>query len=154
MKPHRILVAVVLVLAVFSQGKSTPPQNSPTSGTLVVSQSGRGPLLNEGGITFFQVYSKEKVVVEMMLGGKLVKKFGQSTPQATRDGDTATFTLPTGAYELRGYVRGCDGNCNSLGAPQDECRALFNMQESDSLKAVRQQNANGSCTIKITSKQK
>jgi len=111
-------------------------------------------MLNEGGITFFQVYAGEKVVEEKMLGGELVKRFGQSQPQATREGDSATFTLPAGSYELRGYVRGCDGNCNQLGRPQHECRALFNMQESDSLKAVRQQKSNGSCSIKITSNRK
>jgi len=154
MKPHRIIVAAVLVLAIISQGKAIPTQNSPTSGTLVVSQSGRGPMLNEGGITYFQVYSNERQIEERMLGGKLVKKFGRTTRQGTSDGDSATFNLPAGSYELRGYVRGCDGNCNQLGAPQDECRALFNMQASDSLKAVRQQKSNGSCTIKITSKRK
>jgi len=154
MKPDRIMVAAVVVFAVISQGKAIPTQNSPKSGTLVVSQSGRGPMLNEGGITFFQVYSDEKIVEERMLGGKLVKSFGHFTPQATREGDSATFTLPAGSYELRGHVRACDGNCNHLGNLQDECRVLFNMQESDSLGAVRQQKSNGSCTIKITSKRK
>jgi hypothetical protein len=154
MKPRRIMAAALMALAIISQGKATPKQNSTRGGTLVVSQSGRGPILNEGGITFFQVYSKERVVEEKMLGGKLVKKFGQTTPQSTGDGDSATFSLPAGSYELRGFVRVCDGNCNSLGAPQYECRALFNMQESDSLSAVRQQEFNGTCSIKLTSKRK
>ena len=145
MKPHHIIFTIIAAVMA---------QSAPRSGTLEVSQSGRGPMLNEGGITFLQVYSNERIVEEKMLGGKLVQNFGQTSPQPTRDGDSATFTLPAGSYELRSYVRGCDGNCNRLGLPQDECRALFNMQESDSLKAVRQQKSNGTCIINITSKRR
>gem|GEM_PF-2740473 len=143
-----------MVLGAPPQGRSIPTQNSSATGTLVITQKGRGPLLIEGGISFFQVYSNGKIVEEKMLGGKLVKDFGHTVRQSTRDGDTVTFSLPPGLYELRGYVRGCDGNCNQLGGPQYECRATFSVRESDSLHAVREQKSSGSCTIKISSKRK
>ena len=156
MRTRRILLAAVIALSdVATHARSeTKPQATPSVGTLQVSQKGRGPLYIEGSITFFRVYQNGKFVEEKKLGGTRVNRSGLTEPGATTDGDMNSFSLPPGEYELRGYVRDCDGNCASLSAPKDECAAVFRLSAGETIRAVRNQTRNGRCTIEISSNRK
>jgi hypothetical protein len=155
MKSNRILLAVIVLFNVTMHGRSAqkPPTNA-AHGTLQVSQKGTGPIFNEGSITFFRVYQNGNLVEEKMLGGNSVKSFDQTRPRATSEGDKNSFSLPPGQYELRAYVRGCDGNCNRLDVPQNECIAPFGVSAGETLEAVRRQTRNGRCTLEMSSKGK
>jgi hypothetical protein len=96
------LAAVIILFAVAMPGRAAQiPSSTAVHGTLQVSQKGNGPMFNEGGITFFRVYQNGKVVEEKVLGGNIVKRFDQSYPRPTTDGDKNSFSLPPGHYELR-----------------------------------------------------
>jgi hypothetical protein len=155
MQSNRILLAVIVLFSLTIQGRSAqkPPTNL-AHGTLQVSQKGTGPMFIEGSITFFRVSQNGHIVEEKMLGGNNVKSFGQTRPRATTEGDKNSFSLPPGQYELRAYVRDCDGNCNRLGVPQNECIAPFGISAGETLEAVRRQTRNGICKIEMSSKRK
>jgi hypothetical protein len=156
MKSIRTMVVVVIaIVSVATQGRSAQkPLATPSTGTLQVSQKGDGPMFDEGSITFFRVFQNEKLVEEKMLGGEVKKVFGQAFLRSTTAGDKNSFSLPPGQYEVRGYVRVCNGNCNILTAPQDECRGGFKMSAGETVEAVRRQTRTGRCTMEISLKRK
>ena len=151
---RNIVAAAIMAPVALAQVNSAAPQNTSANGTLVVSQSGRGPLENEGSISFFQIAVNGKVIDEKPLGAKFYGDFGRVSRHGTSDGDKETFNLPPGSYELRSYVRGCDGNCISLGPPYSECKDAFQVGKGESVKAVRKQKLSGTCTIAIKYKGK
>jgi hypothetical protein len=113
-------------------GPTTPPQPSPGSAVLSVSQSGRNPVIwYEGALHFFRVERTGTIVEEKRLEG---------VPLA--------FTLPPGSYELRGYSRACDGNCGNLDAPEISCAASFSVTAGQVLYAERVFQPNA-CTIQF-----
>src|SRR5205085_3408960 len=90
---HWMFVAVVFLGSIPGLGQNTKSSNA----TLVVTNTGSGPLYIEGAIPFFRVESNGKTVDQKRLENK-----------------TATFSLAPGDYELVGYDRPCDGNCGFL----------------------------------------
>jgi hypothetical protein len=97
---------------------SPPP--AANMATLVFSQSGPSPGYHEGAITFFLVSASSAIVEEKELKGNSV-----------------SMLLPAGSYELRSYVRACDGNCDRLSFPEEECRASFTVAPGETLRADR-----------------
>jgi hypothetical protein len=97
-----------------------PPAPAADSATLVFSQSGPSPEFMEGAITFFLVSAGNAIVEEKELKGNSVP-----------------LLLPAGSYELRSYVRACDGGCNFLSFPEEECRASFTVSPGETLRADR-----------------
>jgi hypothetical protein len=115
-------------------------------GTLVLSQSGQGPRYMEGAVPFFSM-SSGTFREERHLGGQWCRV----GPRANRPdipkrlicypggGGSITMPLAPGNYDLRGYSRPCDGNCNSLDPPRDECRATITIRSGQTLFVERMQ---------------
>jgi hypothetical protein len=113
-------------------GPSTPPQPSPGSAVVSVSQSGRNPVIwYEGALHFIRIEQSGAIVEEKRL---------ESVPLA--------FTLPPGSYQLRGYSRPCDGNCGNLDPPEVLCAASFTVTAGQVLYAERVFQPNA-CTIQF-----
>jgi len=110
--------------------RSVRPDINP--GSLTVSQSGSGPMYIEGSYSYFLVISAGSIVEEKRLAGS-----------------STSFSLPPGDYELRAYVRPCDGNCGNLDPPVDECRALFTLTPGEAL-TVNKTISGHSCTLKFS----
>lgn len=121
--------------------------------TLIVSQSGRGPLYTEGSLSYFNVRSigSDAFKQEKRLGGEFcITPIGRCDPAGASTGDSLGFSLPAGTYELRGYVRPCDANCGRLDGSADECRTTFRIQSGETLYADRIQNQHA-CSITVSS---
>jgi hypothetical protein len=119
------------------------PQAQPVAGeaTLVVSKRGRGKPYVEGALHYFEVRATDQRNFKAVrrLGGEWHLDFGHILAGASGS-DSLAFSLPAGRYELRSYLRGCDGNCNRLGGPEDECRADFSVKAGESVFAERVQH--------------
>jgi len=101
--------------------------------TWIVSQTGRAPAYGEGSLSYFDVRSIDSGTFkqERRLGGEFcVKQVGRCDPSGASPGDPLGFTLTAGSYEIRGFVRPCDGNCGRRNAPTDECRTTFTLKKA------------------------
>jgi hypothetical protein len=123
------LIRPILVVA----GPSTPLVPPSGSALVSVSQSGRGwgDGNREGALAFFRIAQAGTLLEEKRL---------ESSP--------LTFTLAPGSYELRGYFRGCDGNCNRLGPPVVECTVPVSLAAGQVLYAERIVQ-NNTCSIRF-----
>jgi hypothetical protein len=108
--------------ALVVPGPKVPLQAPSGSGIVSVSQSGDGwgPGNREGALFFFRIEQLGILVEEKRL---------ENAPLA--------FTLAPGSYELRGYSRGCDGNCNRLGPKMVECNLTITVAAGQALYAER-----------------
>jgi hypothetical protein len=109
------------------------PLSPPTGAAMVsVSQSGAyGYKMYEGAISFFRIEQSGTPIEEKRL-----------------ENDPLSFTIPPGSYTLRGYLRGCDGNCGALGAPESVCTVPFTVAAGEVLYAERILK-NGMCTFRF-----
>ena len=98
--------------------------------TLVVSNTGSGPVYIEGAISFVRVESNGKAIEEKRL-----------------ERNSVSFSLRPGEYELVGYDRPCDGNCGYLDPPTDRCSHLFGLRRGDRLLATIRMQAGDPCRI-------
>jgi len=112
----------VMPTPIVVPGPKAPLVAPPGSGILSVAQSGTGwgPGNREGALFFFRIEQIGTLVEEKRL---------ESSPLA--------FTLAPGSYELLGYSRGCDGNCNRLGPRTVECSVKFTVAAGEVLYAER-----------------
>jgi hypothetical protein len=92
----------------------------------------------EGSVPFFRVEREGGVIVEE-------KRLGQSPVVGV--GGSFSFSLPPANYVLVTYVRPCDGTCEHLDPPADECRGAFSIKSGQTLYAVRQQTDSGACSV-------
>lgn len=129
-----LIGSFVVCLPVVSHGQGAKPQASSSSKpALVFSKTGRGPMYFEGAIEFYRLLSE-----------------GKKVRDDSRIPKSASVELDPGSYELVSYVRPCDGNCDLLDPPRDECRATFSIKPGQTLYAVRQQTSTGACTLSIS----
>ena len=112
-------------------GSADDPVPPPGKGLLAVTQSGQGQAYREGAITFFSVMLAERTVAELRL-----------------DRGSRFVMLDPGPYEIRSYVRPCDGNCLTLDPPRDECRTQLTLGDGVRLTAERVQSS-ASCALRI-----
>jgi hypothetical protein len=70
-------------------------------------------------------------------------------PTNSGTGDIQSFSLSAGNYELRSYVRGCNGNCGGLGEPEFECRQNLSLKSGETL-YIRRDPSSTSCTLTST----
>ena len=100
----------------------TAPLDPPAGKAMVsVSQSGQyGRKMYEGAISLFRIEQSGLPVEEKRL---------ESTALA--------FTINPGTYQLRGYLRACDGNCGRLGAPESVCTVPIKVSAGEVLYAER-----------------
>src|SRR5262245_21172958 len=119
---------------VVSDGQVAKTPASSSKATLVFSRTGRGPMYIEGAIEFYRLLSPE----------------GKKVTDDSRIPKSASVELDPGRYELVSYVRPCDGNCDLLDPPMDECRATFSIASGQMLYAVRQQTSTGACTLSVS----
>jgi len=141
-----------------SGAKPSVAQIVPDTGdsTLIVSQSGVGPLYFEGSLSYFDVRSVGSGAFrqEKRLGGEFcIMQIGRCDPTGASAGDSLGFSLPAGTYEIRGYVRPCDGNCGRIDGSADECKTTFSIQSGETLYANRIQNQHV-CTLVISKERK
>lgn len=103
-------------------------------GTLVLTHSDSyGFSYIEGALTFFLVSSQGAIVEEKQVANAAV-----------------SIPLAPGAYELRSYLRPCDGNCGLLDPPTEECRASFTIASAQTLYADRGRAATTVCGLKFS----
>jgi hypothetical protein len=114
-------------------------------GTLVLSQSGQGPIYFEGAVPFFSV-SSGIFREERHLGGQWCMAPRSTRPDIPTEpicypggGGSLAMPLPPGNYDLRGYSRPCEGNCNNLDPRRDECRATITIKAGETLFVERMQ---------------
>jgi hypothetical protein len=112
---------------------TTPLVPLPGMARVSVSQSGStfGGGYREGAVSFFRMEQSGTIREEQRL---------QNTP--------LEFVLAPGSYEIRGYSRGCDGNCGRLSGPSMQCSAAFTVAAGQILYAERLIQ-NSTCTIRL-----
>jgi hypothetical protein len=142
--------------------ETSPIANDAGDAMLVVSQRGHGPMFTEGSLAFLKVTSADgtRLSREKRLGGEwcFVSRFNfpgsrgfRCDPTGPNGNDSLAFPLPAGDYEITGYDRPCGGNCGSLNAPTDQCKAPFTLKPGETL-FVERIMAGPSCTLAISSK--
>jgi hypothetical protein len=146
--PLKVVAGMPLSFMRITLGRS--PNAKPDSGdaTLIVSKRGRGKAFTEGSLLYFALKSTTGNFKEdKRLGGEWCQDSSLCMPSPARGSDSLPFSIPAGDYELRSYVRGCDGNCGRLGRPEDECRATFKVHPGETLYAERLQHVWPSETV-------
>ena len=141
----------MILLAGLFVGQGGAPAN------LVVWESFSGGLTGaEGHVTFFAVYAAGNPgapVAEKRLGDERCIFWPSGSLQCdaalSRTGDTTSFSLNPGNYELRSYHRECNGNCGNLDRSAFECRQPFSVKSGEALD-IRRDASQAACTLTST----
>ena len=131
--PSAPVIGTNLLFQLQSAFPVPSPAATADSSTLVVSQSGRGPMYIEGALSYFRVASSDVVVDEKRLEGG------------------ASFRLSPGNYELIAFSRPCNGNCGNPFAPSDECRTSITLAMGETVEIDRVL-AGATCSLQIKSR--
>lgn len=96
---------------------------SPGSATLIVTQAfvGEG-WYTEGAYAYVELSDPSGVVVERA-----------ETTEYHLEQEVARFTVEEGSYQLRSYVRSCNGACQALSPPSEACDAAIELKPRDEL---------------------
>jgi phosphohistidine phosphatase SixA len=110
-------------------------------GKVIASETGSGHAYGvEGALSYFLVNNRGSLVEEKRLGGYYpagCKDPSKCIPWGPRPGDTVSFDLPPGDYELVSVKRPCEMNCGRVGGPVGECRAAFTLKAGETVYAQR-----------------
>lgn len=106
-----------------SQIPTAPPSSASTLGsaTLVVTQAfiGEG-FYTEGAFAYVELLDASGAVIERL-----------ETSEYRLEQELARFVIDPGSYELRSYVRSCNGACQALDSPSAACVATIEMKSGD-----------------------
>jgi hypothetical protein len=143
-------LSLLIILAGVLVGQGGAPAD------LVVFQSSAQGGTLEGSVTFFAIYAEGNSNTPLLLkrlgdDSCIVWPSGQTAcdPAPSGYADTQTFELGAGNYELRSYVRGCNGNCGSLGNAEFECRRPVSFKAGETHYIRRDPTVSG-CTLTPT----
>lgn len=111
---------------------------SPATATLIVRQAfvGEG-FFTEGAHAYVELLDST---------GRLVDQ--AEATEYRIEYDLAAFTVEAGEYELRSYVRPCDGSCEVLDAPTAACADTIDLQAGSEVR-IRIERTLRSCTVKL-----
>lgn len=111
---------------------TTPLVPRPDSAIVSISQSGQYPReWYEGAQSYYRIERAGTLVEEKQI-----------------EGSPLAFTLTPGTYELRGYSRGCNGNCSRLTGPEVQCSVPLTVMAGNVLYAERVLQGTA-CTIRF-----
>jgi len=131
-----ILIALAL-LALPGCGQSSSPGSSPPPATLGLQQvvDMTGGLYVEGSLGYVRLENAD--------GAKVFEE------QLDPDKPTLTREVPAGDYVLRSWQRPCEGNCNYLDPPTDECQSALALTSGDHVRAKITLRPGHGCRIDV-----
>lgn len=94
---------------------------------------GQTPVAVRAVLEVEQRFERGAVYVEGALSYVAVD--GPTSEERRLEHGRAEIELAPGRYELRSWQRPCDGNCDSLDPPTDECSAKFEAHDGARLRA-------------------
>jgi len=109
------------IAAPTSQASMGPTSSDSAKTSLLVLRQAAtppvGPLFIEGAVAFAEVVDDAGMLAA---SGRIDDYLGEA--------DLLRVELPPGAYQVRSYVRSCDGNCGFLDPPTDGCELAVTLE--------------------------
>jgi len=118
------LLVLTSVFASGCGGTSSVEATDPAASDLVVERTFvEGVAYAEGAISYVRVETADSETIAE-----------ETLPDANPA--EVTLRLDPGRYRLRSWQRPCDGNCEQLDPPTDECDKAFTMRPNQRLRAT------------------
>jgi hypothetical protein len=132
---RHVWILAFAALTISGCGEDSNAEASRDADLVVESEFVNGSVYLEGGMTFFEVHTNGRAIVD---GETLI---GASRP--------VEASVPAGQYVFETYQRPCGGTCDNLDSPTDRCAQNLDLTADSTTRVRILIDADRGCTVDV-----